>query len=82
MYTQELFGIRLFDYEEVQTWDEGTHYINTTFHLEELQKYNGFPIEVDQEWNIKIWSVDGKQVNVFCIIDIEEFKSTLLKRIN
>lgn len=81
MFEQELFGIKLFDYEEAQPYDAGTQYINVINVFTSLKKYDGLPFEVTMDWEITVWSIEGQVIDRFSVLDISEFKLELLKKI-
>ncbi|MBU7316054.1 hypothetical protein [Paenibacillus oleatilyticus] len=78
-FDQELFGIKLFDYQEAQPWDNGIQFIDCKFEFESLKRFDGLPIEVTFEWDIKVWSIEGKLLQEFNIIDVSEFREEILK---
>ncbi|WP_010499982.1 hypothetical protein [Paenibacillus elgii] len=78
-FDQVLFGVKLFDYQEAQPWDSGIQFIDCKFELESLKRFDGLPIEVTFEWDIKVWSINGEPMEEFNIIDVPEFREEILK---
>ncbi|KQN96796.1 hypothetical protein [Paenibacillus sp. Leaf72] len=79
-YTQELFGINLFTYEEAEPSEKGVQYSDVIFYLDSLKKYDRFAIEVTQEWGVNVWSIDGENVDSFNLIDVAEFGAELFAK--
>lgn len=74
--TETLMNIEIFDFTDVEPYDEGYQYSDIEFKFESLKQYTGLVIEVNSNWDIKVWNEDT-EVTHFNIIDVIEFKDQL-----
>lgn len=73
-----LFKLDILDCTNVDYTDESVMYNDVTFHLDSLKMFNGHSVEISEDWEIKIWSVDGQQIlKQFFLIENQEFRSKL-----
>ena len=81
MQEEKLFNITIFSWKDWDDIDGDMYqYYGTQWNLEELKEFNYHIVTVNRNWDISIYSADGKSVaREFNLIEIKEFKELLLK---
>ncbi|MFB5268183.1 hypothetical protein ACE41H_15555 [Paenibacillus enshidis] len=74
---QELFGVQLFTWDEVEPSELGFQFRDVVFFIEELKQYDHTCLEINLEWDIDVWSIDGKKLTSFNLFQINEFRKLL-----
>jgi hypothetical protein len=77
--TEKLMGIEVFDFTEVEMWDDGFLYKDPIYKFESLKQYDNMPINLTIGWDFKVWDSEGNIYKQFNIIDVPEFKDELRK---
>lgn len=79
--TETLMNIDIFDFTDVEPFDEGCQYYDVKFKFESLRKYDGFILEVTYNWDITVWN-ENQEIDKFNIIEVLEFQNKLKELIN
>jgi hypothetical protein len=75
--TMSFCEIHIFEYDSVDGIDGHLQYNNVVFRLQSLDQYDGYCIEVYDDWKLVIWGDEGIIVKEFYIMENDEFRAKL-----